>query len=715
MPHQNTGIALSTRQQAAVELPDVPSASEQGQARSAASATDPSLAPVTGEADALMVPIDITLRPAGFAMPMAGKTRPIEDKECIIVARLPDGSSFERRLRTDRFGKAVATVPRDGVGLGADGKSTEVEVRLVQQGYQERFELAQARMVDGDLRLSAELVLCKGTTARGLVIGHLSGARLPIESLEVIGQEGRRWGESLLRSEDRVQWTKDGRFAVHFTESCQLDFLARCLGHGSGSLSEVALDVTQPPQALVIEVAGPARITGLLVTSEGSPPLPVKLRAVSKQLQRNDWSLFGRRRSTAASREGAGLLEATALSATDGTFEIRGLRVGEYTVFASVPLTGDVGYLVIGETMASPTPGLMKATLDVSHLVVSLEDATGRPWEPKAEPRAQLQPQVGDKIAAWPKEPRIVVRDAGSIGGPLMLNSPVNRWDWKPDQTLSRPNRKVYRVAEGRQYQVSVVGGSFTGSIQTVAVPEGGGAVVAHCQAGQPLGLGMLELSVTGAEEGSLSWGYRAEVFEAQHPNGPILAHTLWGAPPYRFELPGGDYDVRLQGASVRTSHFTSPPPDVSRVTKRVRIVEGESTRETLPVRRGGSLEVSIECETPSTAAHRREGLRVDDSRPLLPAPREQSHAVEIPRGVARLALLHPSGDVEVVLRSAAATGPRKRSFLTDTFPSGEAWTSTSVSAGSFILYARLGDGRERRQPITVAEGAPTAVTVAFD
>ena len=720
---RSTDVALIPGQETDAGLRDLAPPAESEGTRTAAPVVEEIPAPVLAAASVDTAPlgrsaiaVDISLKLASGAqsLKLIGKGKTLKNKACSVEARLPDGSLVERHLRTDEYGRATATIPRDSLGLGPDGKTTEVIVRLVEPGLQERFTLARARKVDGDLRLSAMLVLSGGATARGKVVDHLSGAPVPIDSLEIFGPGVRQRAFLGIYSKDRVQWTEDGRFEVHFSESAEVDFLARSLGHGSGSLSRVQLDVGQPPQELIIEVDGAASIVGRLVSSDGRVPLPTELRAVSVGLLGQKRALFGSRVSKKEAREGGGLLDATTTISADGRFRFGGIRPGEFTVLARVQLTDGVGYLDVCETVATDHPEPIEATLDLSYLVVSLVDVDGQPWVPKAVSEVQAKPANVAGRTAWPSAPSVRVWEAGPIGAPPILNSPGSNQLWLEDEALSQPHRRIYRVPEGRQYQVSVTGGPFPGTIHQVDVPEGEGAVLAQFQAEPSSGFGVLEVSVSGIDQRYLRENYRAEVLDAQTRSGVILSNLFSGEGPYRFDLPSGDYDVRIRGVAMHTSHGTMGPPDSSYVTHRVSITPGETTHQRFALRKGGKLEVTILCETPSTRAVARKGLHVNGSDPLFLFGRQAS-AGEPPRCVAKLALLHPSGGAEIVVRQAVGMLALSYPYRADSFPSGQAWTSASVSAGTFTLYVRLNDGREQRLPITIAEGATTPVTIAFD
>lgn len=641
------------------------------------------------------------------------------------VDRAESGSLIDRgpsspllHLRTTRSGQPIGNLAvelffaypdpgtpfrRRGV-TGADGECvfdlTELDqevlltARITEPGYQQRtgnYGWKPGRMERSEIRLSA----LPGATVRGRVVdggGHdvwgtigfrtwvADEPQLKPKRFSFFG-----WGP---QSPVRFQ---GGAFAVHVSEAGFGALHADCGDAGTGQLEEVRVDLMNPPQDLLVHVAGGGVLRGRIVDGRGDGIAGQRLSVSVAEHDDNE---------SAASSDANGHATARARTDEDGYFEARGLRPVRYDVRAARPGIADgfPALLTTEPVLADGAPFEVRWLRP--HLHVRMLDRLGEPLSKGQD--VVVEGQRMRMISSWPEWPQLIVTELGAQGaGAQSFQTSVDS-----------QGVVIVDVLDGRDYLVSAAGGEFDGPGQVVRVPLGSERVDVLIQAPAESKLGVLVVRVfaNGKELTADEFDSTFESLATGFTLGSSRAHRSMvdfspAAPKQlHFKAPAGRYRLAVSGArNLGMAGQVKGPRALGRVERVVTLRAGETVSARLDLEPGGRLEVQIigEAGTEDTAAF--ESRSVILWGPMWEFGQSADHL--------RLRILATSRSPEPVYREDTDAF----SSLSENWSFGSTEVSSMLPAGNYELIGTSLGGREARVHVSVLKGATTPVVLRFD
>ncbi len=590
---------------------------------------------------------------------------------------------------------------------------TALHARVVEPGYQQRpFSVRRAQADDAYF---VALDTQAGATARGRIV-DASGARVEasVTLRHWIERDGR---PALGQLEAATRDVGRGRFELDYAladvhHGARLALVADGGAAGTGVLGDLALALDAPPQELEVVVGGPGVVRGRVVDASGVPAAGLGLLVRLAELDGDGGELgasdlqvarlvrcAGRGfdmdpraalRRLAAQREadGGGHVAVELWTASDGTFEVRGLRDADHVVRAQDgrsryphPLTSDP---------VAADGAALALVYSRTHLVVRLLEADGEPRSRvEAGPRGLRETMLTyGAERAWPSEPTVIVSrcdplsDGWTAGEEPVLDS----------RSISL-DQIVYELDEPGRYVVGAVGGGFRGHFTTLDVrPDRRNEVT--LRAAPPVEHGKLRVRVFhGGEELDRDLSVHLEDVRSA---AVLLEHVAFGArSPFTFVAPPGLYRVAAQdehGTGYHGGMYRDRT--LGRAERNVEIVSGATVDVELEIERGARLAVTLEGEpAPVEAASEGDELEPVDG--------------ELLARCATLRLVTPG-------RRPRTVRYVEDGELTPLFELGTSVATTVVPAGRYELVGRLRDGREARASVHLVAGETLPVTLRF-
>ena len=591
---------------------------------------------------------------------------------------------------TDAGGKALVALPGD-LAVWKEPGEPNVLGMVADPQYQSRRANPREASEGGPPRL--KLRAHPGSTAVGRVV-DLEGRGVEA----VVRLHESRGGAPPPFVGRRATELGGGWFHHHVRADVSGVFVAESEVAGTGTLA-VELSAVAPPRDLVVVVRGPGVVRGRVYEGPDAPAAGLQLRVGLAELETGR----GGSRTPNSIRterlfEGRGRLQAEVTTDADGRFEVRGLRDDEYVVRARTR-SRDEDYQFLLTEHPVPADGTrLELELHRPHLVVHVQDEDGGPW--RGAMVTGYRYSRNRDLHAWPEEPVLIVRDAGSKREPVVASWP--RLQSSLEQGVLPA---VFEVDDDRRYLVGALGGGFDGRMALVDVPPGSGRVEVVVRRPPRCVLGSVavtlasegrELRGEGGEPEFRLWLEHVETCAVLLTRYEYLRETR-----VTFDVPPGRYRLVATGApSVDHHHGTLlRPRTLGRVEAEVEVVSDTTAEVGLDLGPGGSLAVSL------TGEARDEDVRAVRER----FPGVSAEWLETLSRSASLSLLRGNRRPEAVLRQARDRGSYGPHLCED-WPLGETHGSEILPAGNYVLLARMPGGREARASVAITAGETTDV-----
>ena len=461
---------------------------------------------------------------------------------------------------------------------------------------------------------------------------------------------------------------------------------------GTGALREVQIDAEHLPQDLTLRMQGSGVVRGRVQTATGQPVAGLTLSVSSVLLSATRGNGFGEFQRLRT--EGLGAPHASVRTDTDGRFEVRGLRAGDFDVSAdnertlltpvSIPSDGEPVVLV----------------LDHPHMVVQLVDEAGQPWQGKLASGSGWFRNSPDR---WDDTPRIVV---------VPTASSLARAGWDRFEPFDVPQGepladacRSFEVHPGSEYLVGILGGPGAWHPKRVLVPEYGGRVDVTLTLGEARELGTLSLTVTDAT-GPLTDDIVVRI-EDPDTGLPMLSkdrfyRETW---PLELRLPSGSYRLAVEGAPSMDSHHGTLFSHAAhgRFEVELSITPGGITAIAAHLPAGARIDLKLEGEAKQAdtqAVVDRWGNQTPETLDYW-ARRAQIRLVSADRWPRPV-------EFQFEMTGSTAAGTHLGPHL----PIGTQQTSELVPAGRYTLEARMPGGRVASVPVTLVDGETLSVTL---
>jgi len=328
-------------------------------------------------------------------------SEPPVTRKLIVTAEAPTGFQVEFGIGVSELGWR-APPPRERVHLAqatsvSPGRVT-AELAIPESWYEREQVVVWGRPIgDGQQQryagkrlprdadtLELRLQFRDGATVRGRVElpdgSPVGGAA--IQMLGSADEEG-----SYDRGGDAVS-DVDGSFELHTYPGGPYDLVARKEGAGTARKLGVAIDWIDPPEPIVLTLAGPGEFSGRVVDPAGEPIRHFSIWACPADVPDQWVGYFHDPQQWPFELEGKGLYDDKVLTDEDGAFHFRGLRQGKYIVRGK---TGATGYYerVLTTTPVETGSHDLVLTLERYTLVLRIEDHVGGRLQPALQHDAE--------------------------------------------------------------------------------------------------------------------------------------------------------------------------------------------------------------------------------------------------------------------------------------------------------------------------------------
>lgn len=530
-----------------------------------------------------------------------------------------------------------------------------------------------------------------GFTVRGRLLGEHgepTTGNAQAEGITLTGEQAHGFG-----SVDSEGW-----FEVHVDDAGTYDLVGTppylhgdkvqaTVYAGTGVARRVQIDASHLPQDLIIQLQGPGVVRGRVQTAAGQPVAGLDLSINSVRLGATGGYGFGSYKRLLT--EGLGAPHASVRTDTDGEFEVRGLRAGDFNVKADNEQT-------LLNPVSLPSDGEpIVLVLDHPHMVVQLVDEDGAPWQGKLARAASFWSGASKE---WSVAPRIVVAPARP--------SPLSA-SWESFGFADRVRGKglgggsmSFETQPGVDYLVGLAGGPGAWNPTLVHAPESGGRVDVELRVVPGPGMGSLSLTVSDANR-ALTDGI------VVHVEDPDSGFTIlsWDSWPFEMTLPAGDYRLAVEGSAFTDSHHGTMlrPSNHGRFATSLHITAGQVTQVEAYLPTGARIDLTLGGETEDA----------DRDAVLASWGEGVTGDLEFFATRARVRLLaegHWPRRVEFrwedTQTSAAGT------HLTPNLEIGTQQVSELLPAGRYTLEAHMPGGRVASVPVTLVDGETLSVTL---
>ncbi|MBI5433228.1 MAG: carboxypeptidase regulatory-like domain-containing protein [Planctomycetes bacterium] len=452
---------------------------------------------------------------------------------------------------------------------------------------------------------------------------------------------------------------------------------------------------TEPASAPTAAAPTLGALRGRVVDSQGHPAAGLELEAHAEGGEPTD-DVAARVRALgepAASEPGSEW--SVARTEQDGSFELRGLRAGRYSVFARTSVGQNSLHRLTRELVDSSTNTELTLALVSPRLVVRLVDPDGAPWTGLA--RLPESDHVPDH---WPAEPWLVV-------APVREDAEF-RSEWAPYLTgvPSDGGEYVFECAANVRYQLGLFGGGQTWSASDVYVPLGASWVDVELTRRPDAANGKLIVHARGANVAEVDVSARLRLEDPESGFPLVDAPTSVGAQsPWHLNLPAGEYRVAVEGCAVLDDYHGTleRARDLGRFEARVRVEAGRETTLDALVPAGARLHLALR----GTA---------NDADRASPDATEWGFPRESGAELATLQLVAAQRwPLPVLFRHPNGAEPEADGYLCPFLALGRTEFSEILPAGRYELVARLPGGRVARAPVELVDGRVTDVELAFD
>jgi hypothetical protein len=628
----------------------------------------------------------------------------------VDLALAPDGAELSAPAvvsgRTDANGRLQLDVDWSLV-LAARKEMLRLVTRLRQPGWQ--FSANTRDLPNSPRQLDVMLVAQPGGTITGRVVdAHGEGVATAVRVIPSV----RSVGDA---TPPAVTSNGFGWFALHLRSEGTYDFTAEAEGLGTAEVRDRGVQFTDPPQSLELRLAGAGRMRGHVRDLRGRPAaglrLLLELAEIAESTESSD-SPARSERVREIRRRAAGLLNATTVTSSEGTFDVLGLRAERYVLRAKMP-----GALAPPMVELTPAPVFadgreLELVFDRPHIAVRVVDPSGNPWVDSSWDQLSHAPTGAlrwEPDQGWPDEPRVRVVPIQFVDPSLDSQANVS------SGTVAR-HEWVYEVTAGHTYDVLLEGGDLASDARRVLVPADAGRIDVQLVATKrEVGRVVLDLfDVTGAPT--------QEALAVQLEDPETRAIVLYldlraaSSEPWQrvFEAPAGTWRLVIGGRDpYRDVHARdgSAPRVLStlgRAETPIVVRSGEDTPVSLRIPAAARLRLSLRGE--------KQAEKVPPTDSAWPWPGSK---VWFPGGVS-VALVHATRGSVPVSFEPIDENDVPRGFHGDPYsyvPApqlGQTKTSLALPAGEYTLDVRLDDGRRAAKPVVLVEGQTTDVTVEF-
>ena len=459
-----------------------------------------------------------------------------------------------------------------------------------------------------------------------------------------------------------------------------------------GVLRGVKIDPESLPKDLRIQFEGAGIVRGKVQTSGGEPVAGLEMRLRMAELVRaTEAGRSTMRRYQELRWEGLGGCEASFHSGADGTFEIRGLRPGDFELYGppelpSRPVATDGEPIIIVH--------------DHPHLVVRVVDEQGKPVPPGF---VHTPPYTSTPPTAWPERPRIVVATTSEA---LAQRSWVPfHLPWISTGREDEAGVTIFEADAGADYWVELVGGPVHAPAQRVSTPPIPGPAYVELKAGPAPPRGRVSVSL--AKQDSEKSPLVAVQIEDLASGRPLYVNERSTGWPFEMSLPVGEYQLAVEGRPVigRQHGILRRSASVGRFEARLRIAEGQ----TVPIVAAPPAGARIDLELSGRATEADKATIRAGWRGMFFSD------IEWQAGRAEARLLAPGKWPRSVGFKVEWTGTSSAgTHLGYHISMGTRQTSEIVPAGDYTLLVLMPGGRTQSAEVSLIDGVTTPVKITF-